>query len=1188
MPLAIRFVRSLDEIVAPAVEFLSRPVDLFARQRIVVPTAGAKAWLTAKLVERLGASQGPDGQPARDGIVANVEFAYPGTISAILSDGPRPDIDPWHVDHLTFTILEVLTEGEHEPACTQVIERAGGPLLAARRIADQFDHYHFRRPAMILTWEVGKAELSPEADAAGDRRPKRLSPRDTWQFDLWRKVRAKVGEPSPPAREQEAVGLAPEAVLVAGLQGLSLHQIALLERLATMAAKTGRPCDVDVLLVHPSAPLRAVWASTAPPVSKDKWIAPTRGEPEPASGADPLVEAWLRGTRESQWLLASEGLDAAHDPAARGSTIPADAPLLARLKHTVASGERPDAAAGNTPLDKADQSVRIHRCHDLGRQAEVLHDAILHAFREIPGLEPHEVVILSPQIAKVAPHLEAVFNRDVTGVTTGGPSGAKASDKARTIHLPLLVADRGIREVSGGAELLAALIELVGSRCSVDGMLAVATHPLVLSHFGLGDKDVEIWQRCIERTKIRWGLDAARRSRSGLERLDLPAHTWRLGLERTLLGAVVPDGDPEPVLGGVVPLRHVDTADVTSLAPLVTIFSIIDDLDQAIARPQPVGTEARPVKPEARTVRAWCDLLEQALAQLAGVDSDELAVPLRELDTLRTTAAAAKGTSPAEVAVPWQDLKTILAATLTAPVGRQPLRTGVITATSLIPLRGVPFRVVCLAGYDDEAVAPREGDSEDLVNRQQFLGDKDRCLDVRRELLDCVLAAGDRLVITCTGMDVKNNRMLPLVTPLAEFTDFVARHGVAPRQHRGEHLSGIEIVHPRHACSRGNFVAGETGLLETDLPWSHDAAARAAAEALGQDAAPRATSSAARASVAPVEMIHLDWLAEFMHDPLWPYVHETLGIRTWRDDDLSIPATLPLELERLEKRSLRNDYIERLIAAADRDAFTAAWAAEVTTNGDVPVLGYGDDAIAEITQFAAALVALAADNGVPLTERHARPIAVPAGGLMLSGEIERCYPDADSVQSVVLVRPEAIETGKRGFLVAKALAGLNLLSLKASGGAGAARALVLSQCKNWRPTITGEPTPAKDVVQIREIRLAESIDAARAEKMLAELVQLYRQAASTPHGLFGETTTHLGDDIDKALDAFNTFTTQDGYSRSNEAVVFGGQPVFAEVFGDLQPTGPGPALDFYRRLKALTDLSWDRRARAYIYASAAP
>lgn len=1158
MPLSISSVGRLDDVLEPVCRFLNQDRDLFARPRIVVPTAGARAWLEAALAERLGAGTGADGLPAGDGIVANVDFSYPGTISTLISDELQQESDAWDVDRLTFTILEVLAT---DAAFAQVVARAGGPLLAARRIADRFDHYHFRRPGMILEWERGKPHLAPEADARGYRVTKMLAARDRWQFDLWRQVRDRIGEKSPPAREREARGPAPEAVLVAGLQGLSLQQIALLERLATMPSKAGPPCVVDVLLVHPSPALGRAWAAQAPPVSQEKAASPARSTTEPAPGVDPLVDAWLRGTRESQWLLASQGLKPEPGPAApEAAPPPADAPLLDRLKHTVVTG-RPHASAGDAAFRNDDQSVRIHRCHDLGRQAEVLHDAILHAFREIPHLAPHEVVIVSPQIAKLAPHLEAVFDRHVTGAERGGTPA--------DLHLPLLVADRGIREVSPGAELLAGLIELVGSRCSVDGVLAVAMHPLVLGHFGLDDADVEIWRRCIERTKIRWGCDAARRGRGGgLDRVDLPAHTWRLGLERTLLGAIVPDGDPEPVLGGVVPLRGVDSADVTSLAPLVTIFGIIDDLDRAVADARPVG--------------AWCDLLEQALGQLSGAESDDLAVPLRELDALRRSAATAAGATPADVAVPWHDLKTILAATLTAPVGRQPLRTGVITATSLIPLRGVPFRVVCLAGYDDEAVAPREGDSEDLVERQQLLGDRDRGLEARRELLDCLLAAEHRLIITCTGMDVKNNKLLPLVTPLAEFTDFVGRHGVPTSERDGEACSDIEIIHPRHACSPGNFVAGDTGLLKGRDAWSHDSAALAAAAALGKPPAAPAAGPRSAAAPAPLEVIQLDWLAEFIHDPLWPYIRQTLGINPWRDDDLSIPATLPLELEFLEKRRLRDDYIERLIGAGDREALAAAWAADVTASGDVPILGFGRAAVAEITQFSAALLDLAAREGIPLEARHPKAIALHLDDVTLTGTIERCHPDADSVQTIVLVRPDAIDTGKRGFLVAKALAGLELLALKAAGPSDA-EALVLSQYEDWNPADGAAPAAPGKVVQIRRIRLADAVTSTSARQALEALARLYRHAVAEPRGLFGKTGEHLPHDRDEALDAFTAFTTNGRYAGSSEAIVHGGQPDFDRLFDEARPGQLRSILDFHARFKALTEMPYDKSARAYVY-----
>jgi exodeoxyribonuclease V gamma subunit len=995
---------------------------------------------------------------------------------------------------------------------------------------------------MILEWAAGHARLNPSADDQGRTVETALRTTDRWQYELWRKVAGRISDPCPPVRERQATGPGPEAVLVAGLQGLSLHQIQVLEKLATMPAASGEPCDVRVVLVHPSPALRAIWAGEAPPASPG--VAPARRDAAPRDGVDPLVDAWLRGTREAQWLLASQGLAPAHAAATPPEPPPAGAPLLVRIRSTVATGRVEPSASGGPGHDPGDHSLLIHRCHDLGRQAEVLHDAILHAFRELDGLAPHEVVIVSPQIASLAPHLEATFARSLPG----------------DIHLPLLVADRGIREVSRGAELLAALIELLGSRCSIDGMLAVAGHPLVRGHFGFDDDTVEVWQRCIERTRIRWGLDAARRVRDGLDRPDLAAHTWRLGLERAVLGAVVPDGDPEPVLGGVVPLDHVDAAEVADLAPLASIFGIIDDLDQAITEPRPVAE--------------WCDLLEAALGRLAGEENDDLAVPLAELDALRQ-AAAAPPHDAAAVAVPYHDVKTLLAATLAAPVGRQPLRTGVITATSMIPLRGVPFRVVCLAGFDGEAVVPREGDSEDLVDREpRLLGDADPRLEVRRGLLDCVLAAGERLIVTCTGMDVKNNATLPLVTPLAEFIDFVERHGVPKDSRDGAEHSAIEVFHPRHACSRRNFVPGADGVLASDVAWSHDTAALAAAKAL-RSTLPSPTPTAS--TVEPPTHIEFESLAGFMHDPLWPYVRKTLGINTWRDDELAVPATLPLELETIERRRLVNDYIEGLLATDDRESYATSWGTAARANGDVPVLGFGDAVVTEITQFAASLLTVAEDEHVPLDECVAATLRVDLDGLTLTGPVDRCFPDHDTIRTIVLVRPDAMQASSNQFQRAKMLAVVLQLAAKALGHP-VERAIILNQHEDWFPGAVrsnGEPLPA---AQVRKIKLDPSIDQARARQLLEELCGLYRQAAVTPYGTFNDASADLESDPDAARDTFGTFTAGKRYTGSNEAVVHGAQPDFDDVFPD-----DSVMAAFYARFHALTSLT-----RNYVYTPDAP
>ena len=45
MSLQVEYVNRLSDVLAPALEYLRQPVDIFAKQHIVVPTAGVKAWL---------------------------------------------------------------------------------------------------------------------------------------------------------------------------------------------------------------------------------------------------------------------------------------------------------------------------------------------------------------------------------------------------------------------------------------------------------------------------------------------------------------------------------------------------------------------------------------------------------------------------------------------------------------------------------------------------------------------------------------------------------------------------------------------------------------------------------------------------------------------------------------------------------------------------------------------------------------------------------------------------------------------------------------------------------------------------------------------------------------------------------------------------------------------------------------
>ena len=1069
MSMRIEYVGRLDDICEPAAAFLASGTDIFERQHIVVPTMGVKAWLTAKLATRLGVSQ----PGALDGVVANVDISYPGTLNRLLH--ASKGIDPWSVENLTFSVLRALTQTDTYDVH---VARAGGPLLAARAIADRFDRYHVRRPAMIRKWEEGIPVLSPTANdevRSGERVINSLAPSDIWQFHLWCEVRKVIDEPSPPARDLVATDQVPASILVAGLQTLNLHQMQVVQHLAEVS-------DVHVLLVHPSAPLHQRWLSSVPVT---QGLVPLRNDIDLPDDVDPLVFAWLRGAHDAQLMLASQGLVPTFQPS-RAASEQND--LLHRMQETVATA----LIAKPVDHETSDVSVSIHRCHNIARQAEVVHDAILHAFTDLPDLQPHEVVVLCPDIAAAAPHLQATFARSINGV-----------------QLPLVVADRGIREVSEGAELLANLLHLVGSRCSVDDMMSVATSPLVLAHLKLNSETVEVWERYIERTNIRWGLDSVQRVRNGLHAGAIEAHSWKLGLERMILGAVLPDASAKSELGGVVPLADVDLADVDNIAALISIFNAVLRLDGASTTNHSVGE--------------WCDMLETALIDLCGEDSDELAVPLEQIATLRNAAN--------ETPVPFNDVKVLVTDILSSAAGRQPLRTGAITATSMVPLRGVPYRVVCILGFDDSALGGSEAEGDDLVERQRLLGDSDARLELRRSFLDAMLAASDRFIVSCTATSIRNNTMLPLTTPLAEFVDFAMRHGVT--KDAETHLSGIEVAHPRHAMSPLNFSPG--AIIENSA-WSHDPGALKSALAIGAPSTPVVSVGGV---VADLDIVELSQIEQLVIDPLRLFVKDTLDINTWRDNEVSTPAQFPLVLTNLQHRQLSTEALEVLLTEND----ITQWQEALSDSGILPVGEFGSLAASELVQLATGIVGEAAAQGISLSGGGSHDIRITAGSRLVVGRLDDVHLDTRQI---------VMRSTESNFDRVKKTAALHLL-VAVAAGLDVESLVVVSRHTDWAPgkvTKKGEPAP---VASIRTIRLSAAINQEAAVSRFEQLCDLVATALLTPCGAFDKAASEAISDRAKAREQFDSFVHGRSYGWSLEQVVYGLRPSFDDV---LAPGAP--------------------------------
>ena len=93
--------------------------------------------------------------------------------------------------------------------------------------------------------------------------------------------------------------------------------------------------------------------------------------------------------------------------------------------------------------------------------------------------------------------------------------------------------------------------------------------------------------------------------------------------------------------------------------------------------------------------------------------------------------------------------------------GRADFFRGGVTISSLTPLRGIPYRVVCLLGMDESAFALGSPNGDDLTTADPRLGDRDRRSDARQAVLETVLAAREHLVLIRNGRSVVTNQPIP-------------------------------------------------------------------------------------------------------------------------------------------------------------------------------------------------------------------------------------------------------------------------------------------------------------------------------------------------------------------------------------------------------------------------------------------
>ena len=971
-----------DAFISALADVLADPLgDPFTPEVIAVPTHGVERWLSQQLSAVLGARPG-----RADGVCANVLFPSPRRLvgDAIASaSGTDPEQDPWTPRRLLWPLLEVvdgaLAETWLAPLAAHLEARNGDRsrrLRSVQHLAVLFDRYAEHRPEMLQSWSVGRDD-----DAGGTT----LAAGYRWQAELWRRVREHIGEPDPMetlasacariAANPNLVDL-PQRLAIFGATALSKRQLQLFDGLAVRR-------DVHLFLLQPSA---ASWDALSAAIAQGRRVPVARADTSDFLPAHPLLASWGRDARELQFLLVREGAargpDTHHPSRAEGGS------LLAQLQASLRADQPParpgtGAADARPALADDDHSVEIHACHGRARQVEVLRDAILHALENDPTLEPRDIIVMCPDVEAFAPLVEATFGVG-EALVDPGDEGADivAPSTVRTAGLRVRLADRALRQTNPVLALVTRLLTLVTGRITASDVLDIADREPVRRRFRLERDDLARLEEWATASGVRWGLDAEHRTHFRMGQVT--DGTWHAGLDRLAAGVALAEDGPR-LFAGVLPLDDVDSSSID----LAGRFAEMLDRLQAVVEDWS----------EQKTMGSWAGAIADGVDALGATlpsDAWQRAELQRLLADVVTEATSNSKVSDALLDV--ADVAALLGNRLAGRPTRANFRTGHLTVCTLQPMRSVPHRVVCLLGLDDTAFPRRSRrDGDDVLLQVPHVGDPDPRSEDRQILLDAVLAATDKLIITFTGNDERTNAQRAPAVPVGELLDIVDRTARCLDDSLAR--TRVLVHHPLQNFDTRNF---EPGAIRETTSWSFDKATLAGARAIAPERKAPRSFLEAPLPVMNRPVIDLADLIEFVGHPVRAFLAQRLEIRVARDEDVVIDA-LPIELDGLQRWAIGQRLLEARLRGADA---TEAIAAE-RARGSLPPGEIGMAVIGSMAPELRAVLTTAERMGLDLHGEHAALDArVSLGdGLTVGGTVAGLAGDV--VETVTFSRVSA-------------------------------------------------------------------------------------------------------------------------------------------------------------------------------------
>ncbi|MGB8633660.1 MAG: exodeoxyribonuclease V subunit gamma [Rhodanobacteraceae bacterium] len=824
---------------------------------VLVPQLGLEKWLTRALAER-------------HGIAANIEFIAPAKFAWRLLRAWQQQLagrSPFDRDVLVWRLYELLPRMATEDRFLQQLLHGQQPQLRRLQVAGQFAHlferYQAYRVQLLERWARGEdgdelqARLWRALVEASDE-----APRSRLMSDFIRMFGAD-GAPRPQSL--------PAQVFAYGCVNVSPLVLDMLMVLA-------RHADLHFLV---PTPCREYWGDLPSRGNLVDFMTSLEGSFLQQAPNRLLVSLGGVGREFVGRVFAHDSVQQ-HDADGEAPEPPRQT-LLQRVQADIITLAQPDADLQREEPDPADHSIAVQRCHSPLREVQVLHDHLLAMLAADDALDPRDIVVMVPDLDRYAASVEAVFG---------------AIDERDRRYLPWTVADRPAAGAHPVTALFTQLLSLPAVRLSLDLVLEVLEVPAVQQAAGLDGADLHSLQSMAHEAGIRWGEDGADRVAQGLP--DFDDFSWSFGRRRLLLGYMLGDDENEALLEGIAPQSDIEGDMAHAFGELLRLERQLHQLRQAMLAP--------------RTARQWQDLFNSHLARLLEVADDDREGARALADVRRALTALVDDSEQAalESTLDWTCLRETLLGMLEDSRPGQRFMDGGVSVCSMVPMRDVPFKTVCVLGLDADAFPRRdEADALSFIRHDTWQpGDRSVREDDRYLFLQTIMAARRNLYLSYTGIDLQSGRDREPSVLLTEFVEHVCQGYFKKPDEARKWLVTQQPMHPFsprlfHQTDSGN---GPQPIFTYRHEWQDAARQR------GGNAVPGLFVDIDWPAPDPGTRIDLAWMKRFFAAPQRAFLQQAGLAINDIDDEV---GREPLVLDALHESRMQRQLLGNLLSRAN-------------------------------------------------------------------------------------------------------------------------------------------------------------------------------------------------------------------------------------------------------------------------------